>query len=60
MTPISTLADIEALESQPYESVVPARSTYELIALAARRFPLREAFRYLPDGDLATALRRIT
>ena len=60
MTPISTLADIEALESQPYESVVPARSTYELIALAALRFPQREAFRYLPDGDLATAPRCIT
>ncbi len=57
---IRNLTDIEALELQAYESVVPARSTYELIALAARRFPLREAFRCLPDGDLATAPRRIT
>ena len=57
---IQNLADIEALELQPYESVVPARSTYELISLAAQRFPHREAFRYLPDGDLATAPRRIT
>ena len=57
---IRNLADIEALESQPYESVVPARSTYELIALAAKRFPQREAFRYLPDGGLNTAPRRIT
>ena len=56
---IRNLADIEALESQPYESAVPARSTYELISLAAKRFPLREAFRYLPDGDLATEPHRI-
>ncbi len=57
---IRNLDDIELLESQPYESVVPARSTYELISLAARRFPHREAFRYLPDDDLATAPRCIT
>ncbi len=60
MSVIASLADIEALESQPYESVVPARSTYELISHAAQRFPQREAFRYLPDGDLATAPRCIT
>ena len=60
MSVIASLADIEALESQPYASVVPARSTYELIALAATRFAQREAFRYLPDGDLATRSRRIT
>ena len=60
MSVIASLADIEALESQPYASVVPARSTYELIALAATRFAQREAFRYLPDGDLATRPRRIT
>ena len=58
--PIRNLADIEALEWQPYEAVVPARSTYELISLAAKRFPQRESFRYLPDGDLATAPRCIT
>ncbi len=60
MKAIATLADIEALEAQPYESVVPARSTYELIALAAARHPTREAFRFLPDGDLATAPVRIS
>ncbi len=56
---IATLADIEALESQPYELSVPAGSTYELIQRAAERFPQRHAFRYLPDGDLATAPRCI-
>ena len=60
MTPISTLRDIEALEALPYESVVPARSTYELIARAAARFPERDAFRFLPDGELATPAVRIT
>ena len=60
MSAIASLADIEALESQPYESAVPARTTYELISLAAQRFPQREAFRYLPDGDLANTPRCIT
>ena len=60
MNAIASLADIEVLESQPYESAVPARSTYELISLAADRFPQREAFRYLPDGNLATAPGRVT
>lgn len=60
MTPISTLRDIEALEALPYESVVPARSTYELIARAAARFPERDTFRFLPDGELATPAVRIT
>jgi len=60
MPVIASLADIEALELQPYESVVPARSTYELISLTAQRFPQRDAFRYLPDGDFSTAPRRIT
>lgn len=60
MTPISTLADVEALESLPIESVVPARSTYELIARAAQRFPERDAFRYLPDGNPATPAHRVT
>ena len=57
---IRNIADIEALESEPYESAVPARSTYELILRAAARFPQRQAFRYLRDGDLATAPRCIT
>ena len=57
---VATLADIEALEAQPYETVVPARSTYELISNAAARFPNRDAFRYLPTGDLATPPRCIS
>ena len=58
--PIRNLSDIEALEAQPYELIVPAQSTYELIFRAAARFPARQAFRYLPDGDLATPARCVT
>lgn len=46
------LADIEALERTPYEQAIPARTTYGLIAQAAQRFAGRDAFRYLPSGDL--------
>ena len=52
MTPIRALADIEALEALPYETQIPARTTYGLIARAAQRFPERDAFIYLPSGDL--------
>ena len=59
-TAIRGLADIEALESTPYEQAIPARTTYGLIAQAAQRFAHRDAFRYLPSGDLqqpATVVR---
>lgn len=49
------LADIEALERRPYDEAIPARTTYGLIERAARRFPQRTAFTFLPDGDPATA-----
>lgn len=54
------LADIEALERTPYEEAIPARTTYGLIARAARLHPGRAAFVYLPDGELATPPERIT
>ncbi len=54
-----TLADIEALERTPYEEALPARTTYGLIASAARKFPQRAAFVFLPDGELATPPKRI-
>ncbi|MBL0428828.1 AMP-binding protein [Ramlibacter alkalitolerans] len=54
------LADIEALERTPYEEAIPARTTYGLIARAARQFADRTAFTYLPDGELATAPQAIT
>lgn len=57
---IASLTDIEALESRPYESALPAYTTYGLIAHAAASFPHRDALRYLPDGDLATPPHRVT
>ena len=54
------LADIEALERTPYEEAIPARTTYGLIARAARLHADRTAFTYLPDGELATAPQRIS
>lgn len=68
MKPFRTLADIQALESLPYEATIPARSPYGLIAAAAGRWPQREAFIYLQSGELpqdpvrisyATLLERI-
>ncbi|MDB5861391.1 MAG: hypothetical protein JWQ76_5080 [Ramlibacter sp.] len=55
-----SLADIEALERTPYQQAIPARTTYGLIARAARLHPERAAFVYLPDGELATPPVRIS
>lgn len=54
------LADIAALERMPYEQAIPARTTYGLIENAARRFGEREAFRFLPSGDLQAPPQRVT
>jgi fatty-acyl-CoA synthase len=59
-TPLRGLADIEALEREPYERTIPARTTYGLIARAAHRFAKRPAFVYLPDGEFATPSQRIS
>lgn len=59
MKAITCLADIEALEAKPSGTLV-ASSTYALIANAAARFPERDAFRFLPDGDLATPPRVVS
>lgn len=58
--PFASRADIEALERTPYEEAIPARTTYGLIARAARQFADRTAFVFLPDGELATAPQRIS
>ena len=54
MNILSNLSDIETLETRPYRDVVTARTTTELIAQAAARFPDRDAFRFLPNADLTT------
>ncbi|MGE4242320.1 AMP-binding protein [Ramlibacter sp.] len=55
-----SLADIEALERTPCEQAIAARTTYGLIERAARLHGARDAFVYLPDGELDTAPQRIT
>jgi fatty-acyl-CoA synthase len=49
---ITGLADIEAIEATGDAALPPARSPYGLIASAARRFPDRDAFRFLPSAAL--------
>ncbi|MBG9386575.1 AMP-binding protein [Caenimonas aquaedulcis] len=58
--PFRSLADVEALERERYESAIPARTTYGLIARAAALHGARSAFVYLPNGALGTAPRRVT
>lgn len=53
-----SLADIEALERTPYAQAIPARTTYGLIAHAAGQFGQRDAFRYLPSGNLQAPVQR--
>lgn len=60
MQPLRTLADVAALEARPYEQALPARSPYGLIAAAARRFPERDAFVFLPSGELDAPVQRTT
>lgn len=38
-SPITAIADIEALERQPYDELVPARNLYELFEATAPRGP---------------------
>jgi len=60
MQALRTLADIQALEARPYADAMPDRSPYQLIAAAARRFPDRDAFLYLPSGEPDTVAQRTT
>ena len=60
MIPFRTLADIRALEAQPYDEQIPARSPYGLIARAARQFADRNAFVYLRSGEPDQAPERVS
>ena len=57
---ISSLADVQRLEQQPYEQAIPQRTTYGLIAAAAARHAGRTAFTYLPSGDTAAPPVRVS
>jgi len=53
--PIRDLEDIEALEKQPYDELVPARSVYDLFIATATLFPDRPGLTVLPSGNLDEA-----
>lgn len=49
--PVITIADIEALEQQSYESLVPARNLFHLFEATARLHPDRPALTVLAKGS---------
>jgi fatty-acyl-CoA synthase len=57
---LRNLADIEALERTPYAQAIPARTPYGLIAHAASQFGERDAFRFLPSGEIDTPVQRLS
>lgn len=48
---IRSLADIKALETVPWESVLPAQSTFDLFQDVAKQFPQKTAITFLPTGE---------
>jgi fatty-acyl-CoA synthase len=53
--PIKDLEDIEALEKQPYDELVTAKSVYDLFTATATLFPDRAGLTVLPSGNLNDA-----
>jgi len=49
--PIQTIADIEALERRPYDSLIPARNLHDLFEATARLHPDRPALTVLSKGS---------
>jgi len=49
---ITAITDIEVLERQPYDELVPARNLYELFEAAALLHPERPALTVMKTGDL--------
>lgn len=48
---ISSLDDIKALETKPWNEVAPAKSTYEIISSAAAKWQGKTAITFLPTGS---------
>ena len=57
---ITSIADIEALESQGFEAIYPHRTPYDLILASARRNPDAVALHYLEDCEDASRDRILT
>jgi fatty-acyl-CoA synthase len=67
--PVTTIADIAALESLPYDEAIPSRNLYEVFEATAQLHPDRPALTVMNTGELDEAavqfshgelLRRIT
>ena len=54
---VVTIADIEAIEREPYDGLIPARNLYELFQATAELHPYRPALTVLADGDPGNAVR---
>jgi fatty-acyl-CoA synthase len=50
--PVKTIADIVALEREPYDELVPARNLYQLFQATAQLHPGRPALTVMKTGDL--------
>jgi fatty-acyl-CoA synthase len=57
---IATLADVEARERVPFAERVAWRSTYEMLADVAGRFPAKPALRYVESGEPGAIVRDLT
>ena len=53
--PVKDVEDIESLEQQPYEELIPAKSVYDLFTATATLFPDRPGLTVLPSGNLDDA-----
>jgi len=57
---VTSIAEIEALERMPYDSLVPARNLYHLFEATARLHPNRDALTVLvPSGEVSITHRQL-
>jgi fatty-acyl-CoA synthase len=52
ITPVKTIADIVALERQPYDEAIPSRNLFEVFEATALLHPDRPALTVMKTGDL--------
>ena len=59
-TPIRTIADIVALEREPYDEVVPSRNLYQVFEATALLHPDRPALTVMKTGDIDEAAAQLS
>jgi fatty-acyl-CoA synthase len=59
-TPIRTIADIVALEREPYDEVVPSRNLYQVFEATALLHPDRAALTVMKTGDIDEAAAQLS